>query len=183
MAAQVEKKSSFLTAKQRSDLHGAILDYLSSESRFSDSAAAFRREAGLSQEGNDATSRECGQLVRKWTSIVRLSRQVQDLQKRAEAAELIVKSARLQDGGVSGVSRGRGDAGGGAGSGVIPSSQPHLVSLTGHRDSIMVWKRSFYAPSDNLFCSCDVLCLPPRLVRACSSDVWVSRIVLQGRHD
>ena len=116
MAAQVEKKSSFLTAKQRSDLHGAVLDYLSSESRFSDSAAAFRREAGLSQEGNDATSRECGQLVRKWTSIVRLSRQVQDLQKRAEAAELIVKSARLQDGGVSGVSRGRGDAGGGAGS-------------------------------------------------------------------
>ena len=165
----------YLTTKQRGELHAAILGYLSENDSFSETAAAFRREAGLNAE---ESAEKKGVLVKKWTSVVRLSKQVQDLQKRAEAAESIVKTARLQDEGDGGGSAADTGAAGAVSRGefilqpagsliempcvhmryapspssekrvasLIPSNQPHIISLTGHRDSVTVRGRSHSPP-------------------------------------
>ena len=67
-----------LTPKQQEDLNFAIQEYLV-KSKFSDSAEAFAREAGVDYEGYLKTSTTPSSLLkdileRKWTSIARLKK-------------------------------------------------------------------------------------------------------------
>ena len=74
-----------LTPKQQEDLNFAIQEYLL-KSNFSESAAAFAKEANVDYEGYLKNSSTPPQLLkdvleRKWTSIARLKKQVMDLEK------------------------------------------------------------------------------------------------------
>jgi platelet-activating factor acetylhydrolase IB subunit alpha len=71
-----------LTEKQRADLDGAVLDYLSSRGEeFAEAAAAFAAASGAT-----ATAGSAGMLEKKWTSVVRLQRKVMDLEAALAAA-------------------------------------------------------------------------------------------------
>ena len=124
-----------------------MLDYLESQA-FSDAAAAFQREAALDAAAA-AGGRGKGLLVKKWTTIVRLSKQVADLEKRAQVAEAAAVEAAAAAAAAASAAHQSGDqaSGGGEASGARPrahggtrmlpvSGKTHLVALKGHRDTV-----------------------------------------------
>ena len=73
-----------LTERQKKDLNVAIWEYLIAEGgTFARTIEAFKEEAQLADEGPPDLSR-C-MLEKKWTSVVRLQKQVLDLQAKLEA--------------------------------------------------------------------------------------------------
>ncbi|DAZ97362.1 TPA: hypothetical protein N0F65_003385 [Lagenidium giganteum] len=114
-----------LTDKQRQDLHQSMLDYLiGMGERFSDTAAAFEREAGVTKSDD---GKHAGLLEKKWTSVIRLQRKVMELEAKLQQAE---ESARM--GNV--ISR-RDMPGARARNEFLPRA-PAKFSLTGHRSPV-----------------------------------------------
>mmetsp|Transcript_20661 Transcript_20661/g.40560 ORF Transcript_20661/g.40560 Transcript_20661/m.40560 type:complete len:453 (+) Transcript_20661:2573-3931(+) len=75
-----------LTEKQRTELHGAILEYLRSDESFQSAAQEFGQAVG---NADPVKSRPDGVplLERKWTSVVRLQRKVLDLEQKVKDLE------------------------------------------------------------------------------------------------
>lgn len=69
-----------LTSKQKDELHTAILEYLI-KNNFEQAAEAFRHESGASEPDQGASSIKKDLLEKKWTSVVRLKKQVMELEK------------------------------------------------------------------------------------------------------
>ncbi|KIJ36649.1 hypothetical protein M422DRAFT_232459 [Sphaerobolus stellatus SS14] len=80
--------ASVLSEKQKDDLHRSILDYLSS-SGFTKTYETMKEEiSGLSDfQPLDAKDSKSGLLVKKWNSVLRLTRQNMDLKARLEQAQ------------------------------------------------------------------------------------------------
>jgi len=72
-----------LTSKQRSELHGAIADYMRSNN-FDSALAEFSKNAGLE---DDASGKGTDLLEKKWTSVVRLQKKINDLEAKVEQLE------------------------------------------------------------------------------------------------
>lgn len=96
----------------------AIADYLSN-SGYSDSLEAFRKEADL---GTEIEKKFGGLLEKKWTSIMRLQKKVMELEAKLSEAE-----KEVLEGAPSKAKRSPGEW--------IPRP-PEKFSLTGHRASI-----------------------------------------------
>lgn len=69
-----------LTSKQKEELNTAILEYLM-KNGFHEAAQAFMRQAGLQPPQGDVSSLKRDLLEKKWTSVVRLKKQVMELEK------------------------------------------------------------------------------------------------------
>ena len=124
----------YLTSKEQNSINIAVLEYL--EFSFPDAATAFRREAGL-ESYNVKTEQHSGMLTRKWTLITRLSKQIKQLQKHANARESTSKMAGLLEIPKEHLKDGNGCASKARGID-IPNNQPSIVSLVGHRGAITV---------------------------------------------
>jgi len=72
-----------LTKKQKDELHKAIADYLQSEG-FESTLAEFSKEAGVAQGGNGSNQ---NLLEKKWTSVVRLQKKINELEAKVEQLE------------------------------------------------------------------------------------------------
>lgn len=72
-----------LTTKQKEELHTAILEYLI-KGGFPQTAEAFRNESGASEPDEGTSSIKRDLLEKKWTSVVRLKKQVMELEKQAK---------------------------------------------------------------------------------------------------
>lgn len=76
-----------LTAKQKGELNQAIHEYLL-KNQFPDSAEIFAQEANLPETSTAITTRLNGStavqdiLEKKWTSVVKMKKQVMDLEKQ-----------------------------------------------------------------------------------------------------
>ncbi|KAJ0403666.1 hypothetical protein ATCC90586_005602 [Pythium insidiosum] len=115
-----------LTEKQRQDLHQSMLDYLvAMGERFADTAAAFEREAGITQSHD---GKHADMLEKKWTSVLRLQKKVMELESKIKQLE---ESNKL--GGI--VSR-RDVLGGGRSRAEFLPRAPCKYSLSGHRNPI-----------------------------------------------
>ena len=71
-----------LTSKQRDELNSAILEYLV-KNKFEQSAQHFANEASVAKDTKDNSSSSVMKdiLEKKWTSIVKLKKQVMELEK------------------------------------------------------------------------------------------------------
>ena len=67
-----------LSSKQKAELHRAILEYMSSAG-FQESSRVFAGEAGLEYDGGSDAPLGGGVLEKKWTSVLRLQKKVQQL--------------------------------------------------------------------------------------------------------
>lgn len=73
--------------------HKSIIAYLTS-TKHPDSAAALRKELGISDSFDDATSKKYeGLLEKKWTSVVRLQKKIMDLESRNATLQSELDSA------------------------------------------------------------------------------------------
>jgi len=72
-----------LTSKQKNELHGAIADYLSAAG-FEDTLAEFVKEAGVAAPNGTSAS---NLLEKKWTSVVRLQKKINDLEAKLAQAD------------------------------------------------------------------------------------------------
>jgi len=72
-----------LTTKQKEELHTAILEYLI-KNDFSETANIFRQEAGAAEPDEGTSSIKKDLLEKKWTSVVRLKKQVMELEKQTK---------------------------------------------------------------------------------------------------
>lgn len=72
-----------LTNKQKNELHAAIADYMFSAG-FETSLAAFTGEAGVEEVTASSVS---NLLEKKWTSVVRLQKKINDLESKVEQLE------------------------------------------------------------------------------------------------
>jgi len=70
-----------LTTKQKDELNQAILEYLM-KNRFDGAAQAFCDEAGVQPPETEVPSMKKDLLEKKWTSVVRLKKQVMELEKQ-----------------------------------------------------------------------------------------------------
>jgi len=66
-----------LTNRQKSSLHGAILQYLI-DSGLSQTAEVFEKESGITPE---ASKKEAGKLEQKWTAVMRLQKKIMELEQ------------------------------------------------------------------------------------------------------
>lgn len=72
-----------LTTKQKDELNVAILEYLIKHG-FTQAAQHFSDEAGVEPPGADTPSMKKDLLEKKWTSVVRLKKQVMELEKQSK---------------------------------------------------------------------------------------------------
>uniref|UniRef100_A0A7S2G0G9 PAC1-like LisH-like dimerisation domain-containing protein n=2 Tax=Octactis speculum TaxID=3111310 RepID=A0A7S2G0G9_9STRA len=114
--------SAHLTTRQRNELNAAILDYLSSNSQFSNAYEVFKEEAGLS-EAPPATGREQGLLVKKWNSVIRLSKQVSDL--KVKMAQMVESDGNPTERGNTGGERRN-----------LPLQKEPVTVMSGHRERV-----------------------------------------------
>ena len=128
---------STLTERQRADLHGAILEYLSSQpgDRFAATVKAFRKEADLSSAEQDSGR---GVLEKKWTAVVRLQKRVMELEAKVAEQEQALKNGGGGVGGGGGGGSGGGVLtfmrdGGAGGDGRLLPRPPAKSTMTGHR--------------------------------------------------
>ncbi len=70
-----------LTQKQRDELHRSIYEYLK-KNKFESAAEAFAAEIGPQALANDYGATKDDLLEKKWTSVVKLKRQVLELQQQ-----------------------------------------------------------------------------------------------------
>eukprot|EP00011_Vannellida_sp_DIVA3-517-6-12_P009570 CAMPEP_0114608990 /NCGR_PEP_ID=MMETSP0168-20121206/2860_1 /TAXON_ID=95228 ORGANISM="Vannella sp., Strain DIVA3 517/6/12" /NCGR_SAMPLE_ID=MMETSP0168 /ASSEMBLY_ACC=CAM_ASM_000044 /LENGTH=402 /DNA_ID=CAMNT_0001819899 /DNA_START=92 /DNA_END=1297 /DNA_ORIENTATION=- len=76
-----------LSNKQRDDLHGAILDFLT-VSGFTEAAAKFQEEAKVA----NVEDKHQGMLEKKWTSVLRQQKKILDLERKVTELEGELKS-------------------------------------------------------------------------------------------
>ncbi|KAG8838625.1 protein with putative role during mitosis [Serendipita sp. 411] len=74
---------SLLSARQKDDLHKAVLDYLHANN-FHKAYDAFKEETGLNPDPN---AQYTGLLEKKWTSVIRLQKKILDLETRNTALQ------------------------------------------------------------------------------------------------
>ena len=120
-----------MTGKQQSELHGALIEYLALKG-FKDSVVAFSREsstptpAGVKDSNDPLDGRKVGALERKWMAVLRLQKQVLDLERSLERLKEEASS--------SGTRRTSSSASGTSRTG-LPRA-PALYELQGHRGAI-----------------------------------------------
>lgn len=84
-----------LTDKQRTELHQAMLDYMTTQG-YAGAIEAFAAEANVGAELPDKTK---GLLEKKWTSVIRLQKKVMDLEaKLGDAVEEISQPVKMRSG-------------------------------------------------------------------------------------
>jgi platelet-activating factor acetylhydrolase IB subunit alpha len=72
-----------LTTKQKEELNTAILEYLL-RNNYDEAARVFQEEAAVSPPDPNASSIKKDLLEKKWTSVVRLKKQVMELEKQTK---------------------------------------------------------------------------------------------------
>jgi WD domain, G-beta repeat len=119
-----------LTERQKKELNVAIWEYLLAEGgTFARTVEAFKDEAQLGAGEVPDLSRCL--LEKKWTSVVRLQKQVLDLQAKLEAASALGGAAGRPGAGLDAGSSGS-SAGGGSSDRLLPRG-PAKATLAGHR--------------------------------------------------
>ncbi|KAJ5246888.1 Nuclear distribution protein nudF 1 [Penicillium chermesinum] len=85
---------SVLTARQTDELHKAIIGYLAA-ANCSPSVASLREELGLQVEKfpDAAVQQYGGLLAKKWTSLLRFSRQIMDLESEVDCLKGELKAS------------------------------------------------------------------------------------------
>jgi platelet-activating factor acetylhydrolase IB subunit alpha len=126
------KTASLLTPKQKQELNQALLDYLQA-SGYSAAFEALKREAGVEED-----AKQKGVLEKKWASIVRLQRKINDLEAKVTQYEAERSS-----------SGGRGGVVGEEGAALLPR-QPAKFVLKGHRDNVTSVR---FHPNHEIVCS------------------------------
>jgi platelet-activating factor acetylhydrolase IB subunit alpha len=114
-----------LTAKQKSELHSAIIEYLAT-SGFRPAAEVVAKDFGLDVAANNASGE--GILEKKWSSVVRLQKKVLDLEEKISQLEDELKQKGGQGG--SGPMRKKE-----SGVAHLPRA-PHARQLVGHRNPL-----------------------------------------------
>jgi platelet-activating factor acetylhydrolase IB subunit alpha len=122
-----------LTERQKKDLNVAIWEYLLAEGdTFSRTIHAFKEEAQITDEPDVSRCL----LEKKWTSVVRLQKQVLDLQAKLEAGAAggaLRPGSGMDDGDASSSGAGTGVGGGGGGLERTLPRGPAKTTLNGHR--------------------------------------------------
>eukprot|EP01095_Lingulamoeba_sp_RSL-Kostka_P011113 TRINITY_DN4152_c0_g1_i1.p1 TRINITY_DN4152_c0_g1~~TRINITY_DN4152_c0_g1_i1.p1 ORF type:complete len:406 (+),score=132.85 TRINITY_DN4152_c0_g1_i1:122-1339(+) len=103
-----------LTSKQQKSLELAILDYLL-KNGYENSANAFQAETGVQED----EIKKKGDLERKWTSVLRLQRQILDYESKITQLEAEIEEGPKKKDSKSGIPR-----------------QPAKYELKGHREPI-----------------------------------------------
>jgi platelet-activating factor acetylhydrolase IB subunit alpha len=114
-----------LTAKQKSELHSAIIEYLAT-SGFRSAAEVVAKDFGLDIGANNASGESI--LEKKWNSVVRLQKKVLDLEEKVTQLEDELKQKGGQGG--SGPMRKKE-----SGVAHLPRA-PHVRQLVGHRNPL-----------------------------------------------
>lgn len=123
-----------LTERQKKDLNVAIWEYLLAEGdTFASTIQAFKEEAQIADEPDISRCL----LEKKWTSVVRLQKQVLDLQAKLEAgaASGALRPGSGMDVDASSSGTGSGVGGGGGSERTLPRG-PAKTTLNGHRAPI-----------------------------------------------
>ncbi|PCH37737.1 dynein regulator [Wolfiporia cocos MD-104 SS10] len=76
---------SFLSERQKDELHKAILEYLHTNN-FTDSFNSLKSETGIDYSP-DSKTKYSGLLEKKWTSVIRLQKKIMDLENRNAALQ------------------------------------------------------------------------------------------------
>lgn len=119
-----------IAAKQNDELNAAVLEYLLKHG-YEETAAKFREEAGAKESDEKKSDFKKDLLEKKWTSVVRLKKQVMELEKL---------NKQLREESVCARCEALGEMGGAMGHGKIQGDglprEPEKYTLQGHRGKI-----------------------------------------------